>query len=130
MRIVFALLLAGLVFLAGCASHPVRPTDPAGQEAFDALHPGGPVFAPREYVVEFPMPAETPFGKYFANDQKRLPPNLKDPYWINGQWVWLRTDWDWVQGRWVERPRPGAIWINGHTIQSAGRTYWVTGYWE
>lgn len=109
---------------------PPRPTDPAKQAEYDLTHPGGPVFAPREIIVPTPMPADSPFGKYFSEDPGSAPASLTDPYWISGHWIWKNTDWEWIDGRWVQRPRPRAIWVFGHTTSLAGRIYWKTGYWE
>lgn len=125
-----ALLLLALVsFFAGCSSTPpVRPTDPSKQMAFDLVNPGGPVYAPRDYAVPEPPPADPPFGKYFANDQPDTPPAMRDPYWIAGHWIWKNNLWEWIEGRWVERPRPGLIWINSRYI-GGPRQIWQTGYW-
>ena len=40
-------------------------------------------------------------------------------YRNDGRWVW-------VEGRWVERPFPGAVWVSGYTDRYG---YWVSGYW-
>ena len=37
-----------------------------------------------------------------------------------------RDRWVWVEGRWVARPYPGAVWVNGYYDRYG---YWVTGYW-
>jgi hypothetical protein len=122
------LVLLLCLVLAGCSETPI----PRGNQAAKSgpLHPGGPVFRPTEILVFEPSPGDPPFGKYFANDQPPIPPGLKDPYWIAGYWGWKEPDWEWVPGRWVERPRPGVIWINPRYYQTGGQQYWVTGYWE
>ena len=37
-----------------------------------------------------------------------------------------RGRWVFVEGRWCERPFPGAVWIRGHYDRYG---YWVDGYW-
>jgi hypothetical protein len=123
----FLPLLAVLI-LAGCVQTPVVHTNKRGE--FGPLQPGGPVFQPREFLVTEPSPGDPPFGKYFANDQAPVPQGLTDPYWISGYWGWKHPDWEWVPGRWVERPRPGVIWINPRYYSTGGQQYWVAGYWE
>jgi len=120
-------LLACFV-LAACAQAPVQYSSKPGQ--FGPLQPGGPVFQPVEVPVTEPPPVDPPFGRYFANDQAPVPDGMKDPYWISGYWGWKRQDWDWVPGRWVERPRPGVIWINARYLATGGQQYWATGYWQ
>jgi hypothetical protein len=122
------ILLLGGLFLAGCALTTVPQGDRPARSG--PLHPGGPVFQPVEMLVFEPSPGDPPFGKYFANDQPPVPAGLRDPYWITGYWGWKEPDWEWVAGRWVERPRPGAIWINPRYYRAGGQQYWVTGYWE
>ena len=122
------LLVLACVLLAACAQNPV--TQSAKPARFDALHPGGPVYQAAEILVAEPMPTEPPFGKYFANDQPSVPPGFANPYWISGYWGWKNTDWEWIPGRWVERPRPGVIWINPRYIRTGGQQYWYSGYWE
>lgn len=120
--LIFAL---GGFLLAGCTS-PMRPGESG---AFGPLRPGGPVYAPQEMVVEKPMPATPPFGTYFE-ESKAAPSGMTDPYWIRGYWGWKNSDWEWIPGRWVERPKPGLLWINARSYSVGPRVFWVTGYWE
>lgn len=123
MKMVVPLLCAALISLAGCATPSRQPV------AFGPLQPGGPVYEPRELVVEKTLPAEPPPGTYFE-ESKAAPPGMSDPYWIRGYWGWKDSDWEWIPGRWVERPRPGLIWINARSYSVGPRVFWVTGYWE
>ncbi len=116
------------LLLAACAQTPVAFTGKS--KPFGPLNPGGPVFQPTEMLVSEPPPADPPFGRYFANDRAPVPKGMKDPYWISGYWAWKDPYWEWVHGRWVERPRPGLIWINARHYSTGSRHYWVTGYWE
>ncbi len=116
------LIVSGLALLGGCSplSDSGKPHGP--------FHPGGEVYQPQEFVAEKPEPAEPPFGTYFE-DTKESPPKMADPYWIRGYWAWKNDDWEWINGRWVERPRPGLLWINPQSYL-AGRIYWRSGYWQ
>lgn len=127
MKLLLLLTLSALV--AGCAdTPPVRPTDPTKQVAFDLVNPGGPIYQPRQFGVGEPPPADPPFGKFFSNDRPDNPPiTFRDPYWITGYYTWKGNQWEWIAGRWVERPRPGLIWINARYL---GNARWQTGYWE
>ncbi len=119
-----------MFFLGGCAAIPSeRPTDPEKQIAFDLTHPGGPNFQPREYAVTEAPPADPPFGKFFSNDRPDNPPPMHDPYWITGGYAWTGNQWEWIEGRWVERPRPGLIWINARYVGGSPQI-WQTGYWQ
>jgi hypothetical protein len=120
-------LLAGLHFI-GCVQTPVIHTSKPG--AYGPLQPGGPVYGPVEFLVSDPPPVDPPFGRYFANDQPPVPPAVGNPYWISGYWGWKKDAWEWVPGRWVERPRPGVIWMNARYYRTGGQQYWVAGYWE
>lgn len=120
-------LLACLA-LAACVQTPVNHSNKPGVHG--PLNPGGPVFHPVEVLVLDPAPTDPPFGKYFANDEAPQPPGMKDPYWISGYWGWKKDAWDWVPGRWVERPRPGVIWINARYYTTGGQQYWSAGYWD
>jgi hypothetical protein len=122
------LFLLALLLLAGCAQTPISHS--GGGKPFGPLNPGGPIFQPVEVLVAEPMPTEPPFGKYFANDQPPVPAGLANPYWIAGYYGWKEPDWEWIPGRWVERPRPGVIWINPRYYHTGGQQYWVAGYWE
>ena len=116
------------VSLAACTQTPVARTGRGAPHG--PLNPGGEIYRPVEVLVSEPMPAEPPFGKYFANDQPPIPTGMADPYWIAGYWGWKEPDWEWIPGRWVERPRPGLIWINPRYTRTGGQQYWVAGYWE
>lgn len=117
---------ASLILLAGCAtgSKSSRPV------VFDGLHPGGPVYRPQEFVVPTPRPTEDPYGTYFEGTDEPAPPEFADPYWVNGYWGWTGRDWEWVRGTWVDRPKPGLLWIHAAALTIGAHTYWKTGYWE
>jgi hypothetical protein len=122
----FLLFLASLVLLEGCTTG----ADSARPTVFDAFHPGGPVYQPQEFVVEEPRPTEPPFGTYFEGTDQPAPPSFSDPYWITGYWGWKSKYWEWIPGQWVERPRPGLLWINASSITIGSHIYWKSGYWE
>jgi len=116
-------LITCLTLLGGCASVPET-----GE--FGPLRPGGPFYQPQEIIVEKPMPTEPPFGTYFEGEEKAPPASFSDPYFIRGYWGWKNNDWEWITGRWVQRPRPGLLWINARSYSTGPVVYWQTGYWE
>ena len=120
----FVSVLFCLLVASGCSA--IKEPDSG---VFDAFHPGGPVYKPQEVVAERPAPSEPPFGTYFETDSKP-PATFTDPYQIRGYWAWKRNDWEWINARWVQRPRPGLIWINARSYSSGPRTFWQTGYWQ
>jgi hypothetical protein len=117
------------LFLVACAQGPVAQ-GPRQSKRFDALNPGGPVYAPTELVVLSAPPSDLPFGSAFGSDQPPAPPEMSDPYWIPSYWGWKEPDWHWVPGRWVSRPKPGLIWILPRYLAVGSHHYWVTGYWN
>ena len=51
-------------------------------------------------------------------------------YWRPGHWMWDGTSWSWLQGQYVERPNPQAVWEPGHWAQQpTGGYVWVDGRW-
>lgn len=51
-------------------------------------------------------------------------------YWRPGHWMWDGTSWSWLQGQYVERPNPQAVWEPGHWVQQpTGGYVWVDGRW-
>jgi hypothetical protein len=123
------LFAAGLVFLAGCVDQygRVRPPDPIGRAIFDVLDPAIPVYEPREYVVTRPIPAAPPPGYY---ERRTVVTSYSNPYWVRGYWGWRGNGWMWVPGRWVDRPRAGAMWVGGRYYARGSRYYWRSGYWR
>jgi hypothetical protein len=119
-------MAACLALLAGCAN--LFDSEKPG--VFGPYSPGGPVYQPQELVADKPMPSEPPFGTYFEDADKSAPASFADPYWIRGYWAWKNNDWEWIPARWVERPRPGLLWINAHSSDIGSRTFWQTGYWQ
>lgn len=120
----FLIVSLGLILITGCAA-----TKDPDAGLFDAFHPGGPVYKSVEIVAERPAPTEPPFGTYFETESKP-PAALTDPYLIRGYWAWKRNDWEWINSRWVQRPRPGLIWINARSYATGPRTFWQSGYWQ
>jgi WXXGXW repeat (2 copies) len=124
-KVLFAVLSA--LCLAGCVVDEygrVVPPDPIGQALFYSLDPGGPVYQPREYVVDSDVPAVRYERRTVA------PVSYSDPVWVTGYYGWRGSDWVWVPGRWVQRPRRDVVWNNPRYYLSDGRRYWRTGYWE
>jgi WXXGXW repeat (2 copies) len=36
----------------------------------------------------------------------------------------------WVPGSWMVRPRPAAVYVEGHWLRRGSRWVWVAGYWR
>lgn len=52
-------------------------------------------------------------------------------YWRPGHWMWTGASWSWMQGQYVERPAPQAVWDPGHWSQRPDGGYvWVDGHWQ
>jgi len=86
------LLAAPLVTatLLGCAHLPVpRPGERPhfGQEGFQ--EPTEVPYLPPPGKVEIVRPR---------------PSKLKDPVWVEGQWVWTGARWQWKEGGWEDQP--------------------------
>jgi len=50
----------------------------------------------------------------------------RDDRWRHDRRYNDRARWAYVEGRWVKRPFPGAVWVDGYHDRW-GR--WVSGYW-
>lgn len=49
--------------------------------------------------------------------------------WTPGYYAW-HGRWVWVRGAWVVRPRPHAVWVNGHWGRHGHGYVWVGGHWR
>lgn len=75
-----------------------------------------------EYIfVEQEPPAEAP--------EEITPPPSSQHIWIRGHWKWQKG-WVWINGQWVKRPHPDAVWIPGNYLKKHQHWVWVPGHWE
>ena len=51
-------------------------------------------------------------------------------YWQPGYWKWNGQAYDWAEGRYVVRPRTGAVWVPGHWERRGGGWIFVDGRWS
>lgn len=59
------------------------------------------------------------------------PPDARVMSWQSGRWAWANGNWQWVDGRYVETPRPNAVWEPGHwEHHPAGGYNWIDGHWR
>src|ERR1035438_1171197 len=58
-------------------------------------------------------------------------PVAPGPYyvWAPGYWSW-NGGWVWVGGRYMSRPRPGAVWVGGHWGRHGHGYVWIGGGWR
>ena len=50
--------------------------------------------------------------------------------WTGGYWRWTGNQYVWVRGGWVARPRPAAVYVEGHWLRRPGGWVWVPGHWR
>jgi hypothetical protein len=53
-----------------------------------------------------------------------------DFIWIRGYHRWDGTRFVWTPGRWERRPRPAAVWVDGHWARHRRGWYWIEGHWR
>lgn len=106
---VFAILLAGLLFiLGGCARHrTVVVASPS--DAVDVV-----------YVQKAP-----PAPKAEVRPAK---PAAK-AVWVDGHWQWTGRKYTWVSGHWERKPG-GSAWVSGHWEKKPRGWVWVSGHWR
>jgi hypothetical protein len=51
-------------------------------------------------------------------------------YWQPGYWKWNGHGHDWYEGRYVVRPRTGAVWVPGHWERRSGGWIYIEGHWS
>jgi len=58
------------------------------------------------------------------------PPIPAEGYiWAPGYWGW-NGGWVWIGGRYVVRPRPTAVWMDGHWSRHGHGYIWIGGGWR
>lgn len=50
-------------------------------------------------------------------------------YWQPGYWKWNGKAHDWYEGRYVVRPRTGAVWVPGRWERRATGYVYIEGHW-
>jgi hypothetical protein len=50
-------------------------------------------------------------------------------YWQPGHWRWNGREYVWVEGRYVVRPRPQAVWVAPHWDRRRSGWVFVEGHW-
>jgi len=59
-----------------------------------------------------------------------LPPERAErEHWQPGYWRWNGHEHVWVEGRYVERPRRGAVWVPGRWEQRPRGWVFIEGHW-
>jgi hypothetical protein len=50
--------------------------------------------------------------------------------WVPGYHRWDGRRYVWVSGRYMQPPRPGAVWMAGAWRPERGGYVWHNGYWR
>lgn len=50
--------------------------------------------------------------------------------WINGEYTWNGMAWVWLGGHWIVPPRPGVVWVVGHSWHDRYGWHHEHGYWR
>lgn len=80
--------------------------------------------APQRVVVTQPMP------RMRTERRVRVPARgYADPVWVPGHYDWRGSRWAWRSGRYVDRPRPGARWVQPSYNVIGAQSYYQPGYW-
>jgi len=59
-----------------------------------------------------------------------LPPErVEVEHWQPGYWRWNGHEYGWYDGRYVARPRRGAVWVPGRWEQRPRGWVYVEGHW-
>ena len=149
-----SLTLAGVAALAaGCAERrveyvPVYRVEPAyaGQPAYPPPAPPpsvGVTNAAPTADWQQPAPAAAPVPTQpppqtvvVASTAPPPTPVEVIPYspgaayvWVPGYYAW-NGGWVWIGGRYVVRPRPGAVWVGGHWGRRGRGYIWIGGGWR
>ena len=100
-----------------------------------ALSAGG-FAAPALAQAPYPLPGtviiaprEPPGPRY-----ERIPPPPRHRreivVWRQGHWHWNGRRWVWINGRYIDRPRRGAIWVPGHWEARGPGWAYIPGHWQ
>jgi hypothetical protein len=58
------------------------------------------------------------------------PPPGAGYVWIHGYHRWDGNAYVWVPGRYEVRPRPRAVWVDGHWRHTRHGWIWIEGHWR
>ena len=115
-------LLACAPFLfVGCTTVVERPVPVATAEVRHDVVTPGPGYTREIIVTRTPPPVRV--------EQRPRSPGARY-VWRRGHWRWTGVDYQWVPGRWVVRPRPAAVWVEGSWVRRRGGWVWVEGSWR
>jgi hypothetical protein len=79
--------------------------------------------------VEIVVPTAPPAARVEVIPE--IPVDRRDrEFWQPGYWRWNGHAHDWVEGRYVARPRTGAIWMPGHWERRGTGWIYVDGRWS
>lgn len=103
-------LVVVVLALAGCNTLPVPRMGSHGTDTQSVD------------VTEMPPPAK-------VEEPTERPPDMKQPVWIAGQWMWTGHDWTWKDGRW-EEDKEGEVYAPPKTMRAPdGKLVHYPGTW-
>jgi len=89
----------------------------------------GPALAQSQASIELVVPVAPPAPRVEVIPE--IPSDRRDvEYWQPGYWRWNGTAHEWHEGRYVTRPRAGAVWIPGHWDRKGQGWIYVEGHWS
>jgi hypothetical protein len=108
-------LVSAALALAGCSALPVpRPGSVPPEGAPDHLAP-------------VPVPSPPDPGKVEITTPR--PKDLKNPVWVDGQWMWTGRRWQWKEGGWEEQPPDRYYTAPWYVRLDDGAMFYVPGRW-
>jgi hypothetical protein len=98
-----------------------------------ALAAGGglalPVLAQSQASVEVIVPVGPPAPRVEVTPEVTVEQRDRE-YWQPGYWRCSGKEHEWYEGRYVVRPRSGAVWVPGHWERRGAGWIYVDGHWS
>jgi len=83
----------------------------------------------RPVVAEIVAPKAPPPPRVEVIPEPRRPREVVE--WEPGHWHWDGREYRWVEGHYIERPRPAAVYVPGHWDQRPnGSWVWIAAHWR
>lgn len=93
---------------------------------------GASVPHPREgaHAGDPPVPVAEPPPPPKIEMVPSAPEGMRDPVWVDGQWLWDGHRWEWQEGRW-ETQEEGATYAPPQLVYLSDRQLgWLAGKWH
>ena len=76
------------------------------------------------YVPEAPPPPRVEVVPVLPHER------VEREFWHPGHWRWNGHEYVWIAGRYVDRPRTGAVWVPGRWERRPGGWLYIEGHWS